>query len=300
MFEGFQLERIDVGDVTLRVRHGGSGPPILLLHGHPRTHATWHEVAPLLADSFTVVCPDLRGYGESSHPPELPDHASYSKRAMAGDCAKLMSHLGHESFVVVGHDRGAYVAMRLALDHSDSVAGAVILDGVPILERLERCDAKFAASWWHWFFFGQTEKPAERVISADPDAWYRVDAELMGPEAYEDLRRALHNPDVVHAMLEDYRAGLGIDRRHEEADRAAGRRIACPVLVIWAGRDDTEELYGDPLPIWDAWADDVAGLRLDSGHHMAEEVPEELAAAIRSFVAEHRQDAGSAARAAPR
>jgi len=287
VFEGFELERIDLGDVTVRVRHGGSGPAVLLLHGHPRTHATWHKVAPLLADSLTVVCPDLRGYGESSQPQELPDHASYSKRAMARDCAELMTRLGHESFVVVGHDRGAYVATRLALGHSDRLAGAVIMDGVPIVERLERCDARFASAWWHWFFFGQTEKPAERVISADPDAWYQVDARLMGTEAYEDLRRALHNPDVVHAMLEDYRAGLRIDREHEEADRAAGRKIACPLLLVWAGRDDTEELYGDPVPIWDRWADDVTGLRLDSGHHMAEEVPDELAAAIRRFVADN-------------
>jgi haloacetate dehalogenase len=283
LFEGFALDRVDVGDATLRVRHGGSGPAILLLHGHPRTHVTWHKVAPLLADSFSVVCPDLRGYGESSHPPEKPNHETYSKRAMAEDFAELMTRLGHETFTVVGHDRGAYVATRLALDHADRVERAVIMDGLPIVERLERFDAKFAAAWWHWFFFAQTEKPAERVINADPDAWYQVDEKLMGPEAYEDLRRALHNPAVVHAMLEDYRAGLGIDREHEEADRTSGRRITCPVLVVWAARDDTEELYGDPLPIWGAWADDVSGLRLDSGHHMAEEVPQELAAAIRTF-----------------
>jgi haloacetate dehalogenase len=285
VFDGFTLERVDVGEATLRVRHGGSGPPILLLHGHPRTHATWHRVAPLLADGFAVVCPDLRGYGESSHPPERPGHATYSKRAMANDCVQLMSRLGHERFAVVGHDRGAAVAIRLALDHGDRLTHAVIMDGLPISERLARCDAKFAAMWWHWFFFAQTDKPAERVINADPDAWYQVDAELMGAEAYADLRRALHNPDVVHAMLEDYRAGPRIDREHEEADRAAGKRIECPVLLIWATRDDMEELYGDPLPIWRAWADDVSGLALDSGHHMAEEVPDELAAAIRRFVA---------------
>ena len=285
MFDGFQLERIDVGEATLRVRHGGSGPAILLLHGHPRTHVTWHRVAPLLADSFTVVCPDLRGYGESSHPPEKPHHETYSKRAMAGDFVRLMRQLGHERFAVVGHDRGAYVATRLVLDHPEAVTHAVIMDGIPLLERLERCDATFAAAWWHWWFFGQTEKPAEPIISADPDAWYRVDRESMGEEAYADLRRALHDPEVVHAMLEDYRAGLGIDREHDEADRAAGRRITAPVLLLWAGRDDTEELYGDPIPIWDAWADDVSGQRLDSGHHMAEEVPDELASAIRRFIA---------------
>jgi haloacetate dehalogenase len=284
LFEGFELERVDLGEATLRVRHGGSGPAVLLLHGHPRTHVTWHRVAPLLADRFSVVCPDLRGYGESSHPPEQPGHATYSKRAMAADCAELMRRLGHERFAVVGHDRGAYVAMRVALDHSDRVSHAVIMDGIPLLERLERCDARFAAAWWHWWFFGQTEKPAERVINADPDAWYRVDRELMGEEAYADLRRALHDPEVVHAMLEDYRAGLGIDCEHERADREAGRKLACPVLLLWAARDDTEELYGDPLPIWEPWADDVRGRSLDSGHHMAEEVPDAVAAAVRDFL----------------
>jgi haloacetate dehalogenase len=284
LFEGFELERVDLGEATLRVRHGGSGPAVLLLHGHPRTHVTWHRVAPLLADRFSVVCPDLRGYGESSHPPEQPGHATYSKRAMAADCAELMRRLGHERFAVVGHDRGAYVATRVALDHSDRVSHAVIMDGIPLLERLERCDARFAAAWWHWWFFGQTEKPAERVINADPDAWYRVDRELMGEEAYADLRRALHDPEVVHAMLEDYRAGLGIDCEHDRADREAGRKLACPVLLLWAARDDTEELYGDPLPIWEPWADDVRGRSLDSGHHMAEEVPDAVAAAVRDFL----------------
>jgi len=284
LFEGFALERVGVGEATLRVRHGGSGPAILLLHGHPRTHTTWHRVAPLLAGSFTVVCPDLRGYGRSSHPPELPGHATYSKRAMAADGVELMRLLGHDRFAVVGHDRGAYVATRLALDHPERVTHAVIMDGLPIVERLERCDARFASAWWHWFFFGQTDKPAERVIDADPEAWYRLDEEQMGPESYEDLRRAIHDPEVVHAMLEDYRAGLGVDREHEEADRAAGRKLACPVLLVWATRDDTEELYGDPMPIWSSWADDVQGLPLDSGHHMAEELPDELAAAIRGFI----------------
>jgi haloacetate dehalogenase len=284
VFDGFELDRVDVGEAELRVRHGGAGPAILLLHGHPRTHTTWHRVAPLLASSFSLVCPDLRGYGESSHPPEQPSHATYSKRAMANDCAKLMTSLGHGRFAVVGHDRGAYVAMRLALDDPDRLTHAVIMDAVPIAEALARCDATFAAAWWHWFFFGQTDKPAERVISADPDAWYKVDAESMGAEAYEDLRRALHDPDVVHAMVEDYRAGLGIDREHDEADRAAGRRITCPLLVVWALRDDMEDLYGDPVAVWQPWATEVSGLSLDSGHHIAEEAPEELASAIRRFV----------------
>ncbi|MCM0678165.1 alpha/beta hydrolase, partial [Micromonospora phytophila] len=169
MFAGFALDEIDVGPVRLRVHHGGSGPPVLLLHGHPRTHATWHRVAPLLAERHTVICPDLRGYGGSSKPPSTPDHVPYSKRAMAGDVVALLDALGHRRAAVVGHDRGAYVAMRAALDHPDRVSRLGVLDGVPIGEALARCDARFAARWWHWFFLGQLAKPAERVINADPD-----------------------------------------------------------------------------------------------------------------------------------
>lgn len=290
MFEGFALERVDVGEAVLRVRHGGSGPPVLLLHGHPRTHATWHRVAPLLAGDFTVVCPDLRGYGRSSGPPSTPDHTAYSKRAMAGDAVALMRHLGHQRFAVVGHDRGSYVAMRTALDHPAAVTALGVLDSVPIGEALARADARFAAAWWHWFFLGQTTKPAERVIDADPDAWYLTGPEQMGPksmgeEAYADFRAAIHDPAVVHAMCEDYRAGLGPDRAADDADRAAGRRIGCPTLVLWSARDDLVDLYGDVLGVWRSWADDLRGGEIDSGHHMAEEAPEQLAGALRDFLA---------------
>jgi haloacetate dehalogenase len=284
-FEEFTLERIDADGVELRVRYGGSGPPLLLLHGHPRTHATWHKVAPLLADRFTVVCPDLRGYGESAKPPTTPDHEPYSKRAMAGDCVALMRALGHERFAVAGHDRGAYVAIRTALDHSPAVSALIVMDAVPIGEALARCDARFAADWWHWFFFAQTAKPAERIINADPDVWYQATSEHMEPEAWADYQNAIHNPETVHAMMEDYRAGLGIDRAHDDADRAAGRRITCPTLVLWAAKDDMEELYGDPLAVWRDWAADLRGRRLDCGHHIAEEAPADLADAVAAFLA---------------
>jgi haloacetate dehalogenase len=283
MFDGFALERVDVGEAVLRVRHGGSGPPLVLLHGHPRTHVTWHRVAPLLADEFTVVCPDLRGYGESSKPETTADHAPYSKRAMAGDIVALMRALGHERFAVAGHDRGACVAFRTAMDHPDAVTAMASLDSIPIGEILARADARFALAWWHWFFFAQTEKPAERVISRDPDAWYRATAEHMGEEAFADYRRAIHDPATVHAMVEDYRAGLGIDRENDDADKAAGRRLRCPMLVAWSLQDDLEELFGDPVAIWREWADDVRGATVDSGHHMAEEAPEELAGVLREF-----------------
>jgi haloacetate dehalogenase len=285
MFDGFELERIDTGGAELRVRHGGSGPAVLLLHGHPRTHATWHMVAPLLAGQFTVVCPDLRGYGESSKPVSTPDHSPYSKRAMAGDCAALMKILGHDRYHVAGHDRGAYVASRLALDFPDAVSRLCVMEAIPIGEALARCDAHFAASWYHWFFFGQTERPAELFINADPDKWYTATDEHMGPEAYADYRHAISDPDTVHAMMEDYRAGLGVDRQHDDADRAAGRRIGCPVLFLWAGRDDLPDLYGDPLAIWRDWADNVRGESVDCGHHIAEEAPAELARLLTTFFA---------------
>jgi haloacetate dehalogenase len=283
-FESFRLDYVDTGEATLRVRYGGSGSPVVLLHGHPRTHVTWHAVAAQLVDHHRVVCPDLRGYGESSHPPELPNHATYSKRAMAGDVVRLMASLGHDSFGVVGHDRGAYVAYRLALDHPAAVTKLCLLEGMPVVERLERADWRFALSWWHWFFFAQTAKPAERVISADPDAWYDVNAELMGTEAYADVSRALHDPDVIHAMVEDYRAGMSSDREADEADRAAGRKIACPTLVVSALQDDPELKY-DAVAIWSGWADDVCGKAIDCGHHMSEEAPDELARMLLDFFA---------------
>ena len=285
-FDGFALERIPLPGATLRVRRGGSGPPLLLLHGHPRTHATWHEVAPRLAQRFTVVCPDLRGYGQSSKPADSPDHAGMSKRALAQDLADLMTHLGHERFAVVGHDRGSYVTFRLAMDHPERVERLAFLGQVPILEALERANERFARLWWHWFFFGQAEKP-ERAILADPDAWYGNTPEQraqMGEAAWADYLAAVHDPATVHCMVEDYRAGLGIDRAHDAADRAAGRQVRCPTLVLWALRDDPEPLYDDLAAIWRPWAPDLRVRSLDCGHHMAEEAPEALTAALLDFL----------------
>jgi haloacetate dehalogenase len=283
MFEGFTLEMIDLPEARLRVRHGGEGPPMLLLHGHPRTHTTWHRVAPLLGERHHVVCPDLRGFGQSSKPADTPDHAGSSKRAKARDCVELMRHLGHERFAMVGHDRGAYTAFRCALDHPDAVTRLAVLDAVPILDALERCDARFAAAWWHWFFFGQPEKP-ERAILADPEAWYGNTPESMGGENHADYRAAIYDPATVHGMIEDYRAGLGIDRAHDEEDRGAGRALQCPTLCLWSLKDDLEELYGDVLAVWRPWAPDLRGHGIDSGHHMAEDAPEELAAALLAFL----------------
>ncbi|WP_444963199.1 alpha/beta hydrolase [Nocardiopsis sp. M1B1] len=284
MFEGFTSQYVPLGDATVFVRHGGRGPAVLLLHGHPRTSATWHRVAPLLVQrGFTVVCADLRGYGRSRGPAPSPDHANHSKRAVAADMAAVMRLLGHDRFALVGHDRGSYVALRLTLDHPELVSRVALIDCLPISEHLSRITPEFATRWWHWFFFAQPEVP-ERVINADPDRWYTGDPESMGRENHEEWRRAVRDPEVVRAMLEDYRAGLTVDRAHEEADRAAGVRVRCPALVLWSLRDDLEELYGDPLRVWRSWADDVRGHGIDSGHHVAEEAPEELAAALGGFL----------------
>jgi haloacetate dehalogenase len=284
MFEGFALQRIEVADgVTIRVRHGGNGPALVLLHGHPRTHTTWHRVAPALAQDFTVICPDLRGYGQSSKPETDAAHSPYSKRAMGDDIASLLSILGHEQFTIAGHDRGSYVALRLALDHPSRVRKLAVLDSVPIGEALNRADARFAGAWWHWFFLGQVQKPAERVINADPLAWYGGNAGAMGAENFADYLAAISDPAVVHAMCEDYRTGLGIDRDHDMVDMANGRRLHCPVLMLWSSRDDLTELYGNPLEIWKSWADDLRGGAIESGHHMAEEAPEKLAESLRTF-----------------
>jgi haloacetate dehalogenase len=237
------------------------------------------------------LCRCLTG-SSSSKPPTTPDHEPYSKRAMARDCVGLMASLGHERFAVAGHDRGGYVALRLALDHPAAVTALAVMDNVPIGEALARCDARFAARWWHWSFLGQTARPAERVISADPDAWYGADErnapERMGAESFADFRRAIHDPATVHAMCEDYRAGLGIDRAHDDADRAARRRVGCPVLVLWATGDDLPDLYGDVLAVWRDWAGDLRGGPVDSGHHMAEDAPTEVAARLAEFLAQTR------------
>src|SRR3954469_12526750 len=273
--DGFSLRHVDVGSATLRVRSAGSGPAVLLLHGHPRTHMTWWRVAPLLAArGFRVVCPDLPGYGQSrQREPDL------SKRAMAAQLDALMD----DEYTVVGHDRGALVAFRMAL--SGYAARLVVLDGLPVSEHLSRCDAPFAVAWWHWFFFAQRSKPADAIISRDPLCWYRADPASMGAENYADWRRAVTSPEVVTTMVADSRGGIEVDRGDEEADFAAGRRVECPTLLGCSAYDDLEDLYGDPLAIWRTWVTGpLAGVKIASSHHMAEEAPEELATAIADFL----------------
>ena len=283
MFEGFRLSTIDTGEAMIRLRQGGSGPPLLLLHGNPQTHVMWHKLAPRLAERFTVVATDLRGYGDSSKPADAPDHAPHSKRAMARDQIAVMRQLGFARFFVAGHDRGGRCAYRMALDHPDAVAKLAVLDIIPTGEHFRRTDMRFAMAYWHWFFLAQPYPLPEQLIGADPD-WYclRGRRHLFDPEALAEYLRCFRNPDTRHAICEDYRAGATIDYRMDEADRAAGRRIACPVLALWAGRNPIHEAY-DVLAVWRDWADDVRGRALDCGHYLPEEAPEETLAAFFEF-----------------
>lgn len=282
VFAGFKIRRVTVGPgIDLRARVGGDGPAVVLLHGHPRTHTTWHLVAPRLAAAgYFVICPDLRGYGQSSKPEPRPDHSTYCDRAMATDIVELARILGHDRFALVGHDRGSYVAYRTALEHPEHVTTLAVLDSVPILEALQRAGAEFAESWWHWFFLGSSPH-AERVINADPLAWYRPDVASMGSENYADMVEAVLQPATVRAMVEDYRAGLHVDRGHDEEALSSGRRIQCSTLVAWSRFDDMAELYGDPAAVWNPWCRrPVESAVVDSGHHMAEQAPDQLAGVL--------------------
>jgi haloacetate dehalogenase len=282
VFEGFQLSNIDTGEALIRVRHGGDGPPLLLLHGHPQTHLMWHKVAPRLAQEFTVVCPDLRGYGESSKPPTTPDHEPYSKRAMARDQIALMRQLGFDRFSIAGHDRGGRCAYRLALDYPQQIDKLALLDIIPTGEAFRRTNMAFALSYWHWFFLAQPFPLPEKLIEANPDNYYfRNNRELFDPEAFADYLRCVRNPATIHAMCEDYRAGATFDYQLDEADRGQ-RRITCPVLVLWGLRGALEKLY-DVLDIWREWADDLRGGGIDCGHYLAEEAPDETYSELRGF-----------------
>lgn len=274
LFQDFQLTTIDLGDVQIRLRYGGDGPPLLLLHGHPQTHMMWHHLASLLAKDFTVVMPDLRGYGESSKPKSAKDHSTYSKRVMANDQVELMKKLGFEKFAVAGHDRGARCAYRLALDFPETVTKLAVLDIIPTGEALRRTDMEFGLAVWHWFFLAQPFDLPEKMIGENPDNFYfQGSRDLFHPEALEDYLRAIQNPETIHAMCEDYRAGVSIDFSLDEADRG-NKKIACPVLALWSEQGELPKLY-DVLEIWRDWAEEVRGCGIDCGHYLAEEAPEE-------------------------
>jgi haloacetate dehalogenase len=290
MFQGFEQAMIDTGEAEIRVRHGGKGLPVLLLHGIPQTHVMWHKIAPRLAQDFTVVAADLRGYGDSSKPPTQPDHAPYSKRAMARDQVEVMRQLGFDRFFVVGHDRGGRCAYRMALDHPQRVLKLAVLDIVPTGEVFRRADMAFGLAFWVWFFLAQPYDLPERVVGAVPhmfldhmlDGWSAI-PDSFPPEVRAEYARAFRDPETLHAICEEYRAATTLDYQHDEADRGR-RRITCPVLALWSRRGFLQT-WDDVLAIWRNWADDVRGRALDCGHFLAEEAPDETYTELYAFLA---------------
>lgn len=286
MFNGFDSERINVGEATINLRCGGSGPPLLLLHGHPQTHVTWHRVAPKLAEEFTLVVPDLRGHGESTGPSD-PETADYSNRAMANDMVAVMDELGYDEYRLAGHDRGGRVAYRYALDHPDRITRLATLDIVPTLEMAERMDYRLADRMFHWLFLAQPHPMPETFINATPDYYidymmgrWTASAGAIDPEAMDAYRRAFRNEDVVRAACEDYRAGLSVDLEHDRASRDAGEKIDVPHLAMWGGAGT---IPFDPIEVWENWSDSVRGGAIDSGHFVMEEAPEETGEALLEF-----------------
>ena len=294
MFEGFYRDRVETSGATINLARGGDGPPVLLLHGYPQTLAMWHAVAPPLAEEFTVVAMDLRGYGDSSKPwadPEKdPDHATYSKRALARDGAEVMEALGFSSFAVVGHDRGARVGHRMALDHPEKVTRLAVLDIAPTLHVCDRADKELATAYYHWFFLIQPYDLPERLIGADPAYFLRkklgmwgASADAFAPEALAEYERCF-DERTIHASCEDYRAAASIDLAHDEADRREGRKVECPLLALWGARGTVERLY-DAEEVWRGYARDVArGAALDCGHFLPEERPEETTRELLAFL----------------
>jgi haloacetate dehalogenase len=294
-FAGFEARELPTARGAVRAMVGGSGPPVLLLHGYPESLVMWHAVAPLLAGRHTVVATDLAGYGGSFRPVPAPDHAAHGKRALAVDQVEAMAALGFDRFAVAGHDRGGRVAYRMALDHPDRVSRLAVLDIVPTGEVWRRADADFARGYWHWAFLSLPAPLPERLISGDPQAFFDLHVRAgMGlgaePGRYpatvlDGYRRTLDDPAAVEAMCEDYRAGATVDRDDDDADREADRRIGCPVLVLWAGRGGLPRFYPDVLAVWRPWAPDVRGQALDASHFLAEDRPEETAARLLAFLA---------------
>jgi haloacetate dehalogenase len=288
MFEGFSTRDVDTSGARVHLRVGGNGPPVLLLHGYPQTHAMWHRIAPELAKRFTVVAADLRGYGDSGKPPAGADHAGYSKRSMAKDQIEAMQALGHERFAVVGHDRGARVTHRMCLDHPERVMRAAVLDICPTATMFAATDKAFATAYYHWFFLIQPFDLPERLIGADPGyylgrsigSWSRT-GDVFAPEALAEYQRCFKKPETIHATCEDYRAAASIDLEHDAAD--ASKKVQCPLLVLWGSKGVVGRMF-DPIAAWREKAGDVSGQAIECGHFLPEERPQETLAALLAFL----------------
>jgi haloacetate dehalogenase len=291
-FTDFAEHRIDLTHGRhFRLRTAGTGPTLVMLHGMPQTQYMWHRVAPALAEHFTVICPDLTGYGESYKPPATPDHAPYSKRAMAQDIIDLLNHLNIDTFRLVGHDRGARVSHRLALDHPTRVSHLAMLDIIPTIEHFERAEMRFAMGYYHWFFLAQPHPFPEELINLNPQSWlhsqsgrHSTDNSVFNPAAMADYTHAVTDPATITAMCEDYRAAATIDLVHDRASRDQKQKIACPTLVLWGERGLVNRLY-QPLEVWrDYCAGPLSGHTIAAGHYLAEEAPAPTIAAMQAFL----------------
>ncbi|WP_312196303.1 alpha/beta fold hydrolase [Pseudomonas luteola] len=290
MFSGFQKAQCHVNGVDIAYRIGGSGPGLLLLHGHPQTHIIWRKVAPVLAERFTVVAADLRGYGDSGKPPADPQHLTYAKRTLAQDNIELMQTLGFDTFDLLAHDRGARVAHRLAMDHPAAVRRMILLDIAPTLAMYSQTDEAFARAYWHWFFLIRPAPLPETLIDADPDLYLRS---VMGTRsaglapfmdgAFEEYLRCLKLPGTARGICEEYRASATIDLEHDRADRAANRMLTMPTLALWGANGIVGKCF-DPLAEWKKVATDVQGKALPGGHYLPEEVPEALLDEVTAFL----------------
>jgi haloacetate dehalogenase len=290
MMEGFTRSEIKTSGARIVTVRGGKGPPVLLMHGNPFTHLSWHKFAPRLAQEFTVVATDLRGYGDSEKPPGGADHSGYSFRAMAQDQVEVMAALGFDRFMAAGHDRGARVLHRMCLDHPDKVERSAIMDIIPQHYLFNHVTQAWATYAYHWFFMIQPEPMPERLMSADPDffitkklAKTQKGLSFFGPQALEEYKRCFRNPETVHAMCEDYRATATVDLAMDTADVAAGKTIECPVLLLWGATGAVGRLH-KPAEIWKDYAADIAGAKaLPCGHYLSEEAPEETYVELRAF-----------------
>lgn len=292
MFAGFTRHTAAVNGVNIAYIKGGQGPALLLLHGHPQTHVIWHKVAETLAQHFTVIASDLRGYGDSDKPQGLPDHSNYSKRAMGEDQIALMQQLGFDQFLVMAHDRGGRVAYRMALDHPEVIRKLVILDVAPTLAMYEKANRAFATAYYHWFFLTRPAPFPETLINSHPDVYlqHTIAGRSAGmkpftPEAYAEYLRCLRDPATIHGICEDYRASAGIDLDHERADLAAGNKIQAPMLALWGKHGVIEQCF-EPLVEWQQLAANVQGHALDCGHYIPEDEPQLLLDEVLPFLAD--------------
>ncbi len=288
MFEGFTTKKATVNGTTIHYRIGGKGKPLLLLHGYPQSHVIWHKIAPFLAERYTVVASDLRGYGDSGKPATVPDHSSYSKREMAKDQVLLMQALGFDSFFVAGHDRGGRVAHRMALDHPQAITKLAVLDIAPTYTMYKTTDMEFATAYFHWFFLIQPADIPEKMIGADPEyfllkkfgQWGR-DSGAFTEAAMAEYRRCL-TPETIHASCEDYRASASIDLEHDQSDIDSGKKIPCETLCLWGEKGFVGKKY-DVVKEWKKWADQVTGYALSCGHYLPEEAPDQTLDAFIQF-----------------